>query len=425
MSAIGALIGLALAIFLIIRKVSTVYSLMLGALAGGLIGGMDLPTTVATMISGVNDVTPAIVRVLAAGVLSGVLVVCGGASSIAGTIVNRLGQKRVFLAMALSTMLLTAVGVFIDVAVITIAPVALILAQRLRLNRGALLLMMIGGGKCGNIISPNPNTIIAAENFHADLYNVMYANLLPAILGLIFTVWVIGRLVRRFPDGAGNVLEAEAAEPGATADAALPGFLASISGPAAAIVLLALRPLCGVNIDPLVALPAGGVVGVAAMGKWRLLGRSISYGLEKMAGVSLLLIGTGTIAGIIKASTIKDLLLRLLDHTGLGEELIAPVSGMLMSAATASTTAGATVASSSFADVILAAGVSGVWGAAMVNAGATVFDHMPHGSFFHATGGVAHLGFGHRMRLIPYESAIGFVLAATSTAMAMLLGNPG
>ena len=26
-----------------------------------------------------------------------------------------------------------------------------------------------------NIISPNPNTIIAAENFHADLYSVMYA----------------------------------------------------------------------------------------------------------------------------------------------------------------------------------------------------------------------------------------------------------
>lgn len=421
MSAIGALLGLALAIFLIIRKVSTVYSLMLGALAGGLIGGMDLPTTVSTMISGVNEVTPAIVRVLAAGVLSGVLVVCGGAASIAGTIVTKLGQKRVFLAMALATMLLTAVGVFIDVAVITIAPVALILAQHLKLSRGALLLMMIGGGKCGNIISPNPNTIIAAENFHADLYNVMYANLLPAVIGLIFTVWIIGRLVRRFPDGADIVRDSEAKADSGEATDSRPGFLASISGPVAAILLLALRPLCGVSIDPLVALPVGGIVGVAAMRRWRLLGRSIAYGLDKMAGVSLLLIGTGTIAGIIKASTIKDLLLNALSGAGIGEELIAPVSGMLMSAATASTTAGATVASSSFADVILAAGVSGVWGAAMVNAGATVFDHMPHGSFFHATGGVTRLSFGHRMRLIPYESAIGFVLAASSTATAMLL----
>lgn len=59
-------------------------------------------------------------------------------------------------------MLLTAIGVFIDVAVITIAPVAMHLAGRLKIPRGTLLLMMIGGGKCGNIISPNPNTIIAA-----------------------------------------------------------------------------------------------------------------------------------------------------------------------------------------------------------------------------------------------------------------------
>ena len=41
-----------------------------------------------------------------------------------------------------------------------------------------------------------------------------------------------------------------------------------------------------------------------------------------------------------------------------------------MSAATASTTAGATLAASSFADTILGIGISAVWGAAMVNSGA-------------------------------------------------------
>lgn len=86
---------------------------------------------------------------------------------------------------------------------------------------------------------------------------------------------------------------------------------------------------------------------------------------------------TGTIAGVIKASSIKDVLLDALSHTNMGELLLAPVSGVLMSAATASTTAGATVASSSFADIIIAAGISGVWGAAMINSGATVLDHLP------------------------------------------------
>ena len=141
-----------------------------------------------------------------------------------------------------------------------------------------------------------------------------------------------------------------------------------------------------------------------------------------MTGVAVLLIGTGTIAGIIKASSMKDIIVDLLGRAGIGDMLLAPVSGMLMSAATASTTAGATVASASFSDIILATGISGVWGAAMINSGATVFDHMPHGSFFHATGGVAELDIRARLRLIPFESLIGAMLAALSVICYIILG---
>lgn len=425
MSAIGALIGLALAIVLILRKVAPVYALMLGAVAGGICGGVSLPDTVALMIGGVNEVTPAVVRILAAGVLTGVLVVTGAAETLSNTIIDRLGEKRVHLSLALATMLLTATGVFIDVAVITVAPVALTVAVRLGLSRSSLLLMMIGGGKCGNIISPNPNTIICAENFHADLYSVMYANLLPALLGLAFTVFVVARLVPKQSASEAGGAASPPATPRANEPAtgrSLPSFAASIAGPAAAILLLALRPLCGVAVDPLIALPAGGLIGLLAMRRLPLIGKGLRYGLEKMTGVAVLLIGTGTIAGIIKASTIKDLLLEGLASLGINEALLAPASGMLMSAATASTTAGATIASSSFADVILAAGVSGIWGAAMINAGSTVLDHLPHGSFFHATGGVSELSIGRRLRLVPYESAIGLVLSLASVGAYYLLG---
>lgn len=151
--ALGALGGLLLSIFLIIRKVSPVYSLILGALAGGLAGGVSLPATVSLMISAVNDVTPVVIRILTAGVLSGILVKTGAAASISHTIIHRLGERHVYLALAFATMLLTAIGVFIDVAVITVAPVALSIGRKLALPRTSLLLMMIGGGKCGNIIS--------------------------------------------------------------------------------------------------------------------------------------------------------------------------------------------------------------------------------------------------------------------------------
>lgn len=419
MSAVGALIGLALAIALILRKISPVYALMLGALVGGLCGGMSLPATVSAMIYGVNDITSAVLRILAAGVLTGVLVVTGAAESISNTIVSRLGEKHVHLSLALATMLLTAIGVFIDVAVITVAPIALTVASRLRLSRSSVLLMMIGGGKCGNIISPNPNTIICAENFNVDLYSVMCANLLPALLGLAFTVWVVGRMVKRREDVVSDTTTANAG----WHSGEIPSFTGAMAGPAFSIILLALRPIAGVSIDPLVALPAGGLVGIVAMRRLKLLGKCLRYGLEKMTGVAVLLIGTGTIAGIIKASTIKDLLLGILSEAGISDALMAPAAGILMSAATASTTAGATIASSSFADVILASGVSGMWGAAMINAGSTVLDHLPHGSFFHATGGVAELSIATRMRLIPYETSIGVVLTLASTAACCIWGR--
>ena len=49
---LGAIVGLIIAIILIIRKVQPAYSLILGALIGGLIGGGGLANTVSTMVSG-------------------------------------------------------------------------------------------------------------------------------------------------------------------------------------------------------------------------------------------------------------------------------------------------------------------------------------------------------------------------------------
>jgi GntP family gluconate:H+ symporter len=365
------------------------------------------------MIIGVKDITPAIVRIIAAGVLTGMLVKTGAASTIAKSIIKALGEKYIYLALALSALLLTAMGVFIDVAVITIAPIAIIMGSKLRLSKFKLLLAMIGGGKCGNIISPNPNTIIAAENFDAPLSSVMGAGIVPAVIGLVITVFVIIPLMPKGELMEGNVVENE--------DEQLPALWRSLLGPIVTILLLALRPIAGIVVDPMIALPAGGMVGIIATGNWKNMGTCLSYGLDKMSGIAILLVGTGTLAGVIQASDIKDVLVGLLDGWSNGGTFMAPIAGMLMSAASASTTAGATIASASFSDAIMAAGVAAVWGAAMVNAGATVLDHLPHGSFFHATGGSMGLAVKERLKLIPYESLVGLVLTICSVAMYMLV----
>lgn len=59
-----------------------------GALIGGLVGGADIASTVNLMMEGAKGIIPAVLRILAAGILAGVLIESGAASSIAETIVK-------------------------------------------------------------------------------------------------------------------------------------------------------------------------------------------------------------------------------------------------------------------------------------------------------------------------------------------------
>lgn len=409
---LGALVGLALAIFLIIKKVQPTYSLILGALVGGLVGGAGLVGSVNAMITGAKGIMPAIIRIVTSGVLAGVLIKSGAAAKIAEQIIKTLGEKRAVVALALSTMILTAVGVFIDVAVITVAPIALALAKKLKMPTFVILLAMIGGGKAGNIISPNPNTIAAAENFKVDLSNLMAANIIPAIVGLVATIIIANIIWKK----RSSKLEVAVDETEETNDE-LPSFFGAIVGPLVTIILLALRPIANIAIDPLIALPVGGIVGIVVMGKAKHLNEYMTFGLSKMMPVALLLIGTGAIAGIIQASGLKTDTVNLLNSLHMPTFLLAPISGILMSAATASTTSGATIASATFGPAITSVGISSIAGAAMVHVGATVLDHLPHGSFFHATGGAVNMSLTERLKLIPYETLIGLIMTIVSTIM--------
>ncbi len=433
-STLGALAALTVAVGLILKKAPPAYGMIAGALVGGLVGGMQfaeaaarirggaslvetlavlfggvsLTETVALMIGGAQGITTAVLRILAAGVLAGVLIESGAAASIAETIVGKVGETRALFALAVATLILTAVGVFVDVAVITVSPIALAVARRAEVSKAAILLAMIGGGKAGNVMSPNPNAIAAADAFDVPLTSVMAAGVLPGLCGLLLTYLLAKRLAGR----GSKVAESDIV--GAEHER-LPSFFAAITAPLVAIGLLALRPLADVNIDPLIALPLGGLAGAVVMGRFREVNAFAVSGLARMAPVAVMLLGTGTLAGIIAASGLKDVLIGGLAASGLPSYLLATISGVVMSAATASTTAGTVVASSVFGPTLLELGVAALAGAAMIHAGATVMDHMPHGSFFHATGGSVYMDVRERLKLIPYESAVGLAIAAAST----------
>ena len=410
----GALTGLAIAIILIIRKATPAYALVFGAFAGGLLGGGGLAETVSAMISGTQSMMPSVLRILTSGVLAGALVKTGSAERIADSIVRMLGTRFALVAIALAAMIVTAVGVFVDIAVITVAPVALAVGKRAGLPVSSLLLAMVGGGKAGNVISPNPNTIAAADAFKVDLTALMMKNIVPALCALAVTILLSSWLARK----KGN----DAAMPGTVEGGdgnvnSLPNVASAVAGPLVVVALLALRPICGFSVDPLIALPAGGLVSIIVCGRWRNIAEYCEFGLSKVIGVSILLIGTGAVAGIVKNSGLNADMISVLNACHLPAFALAPLSSILLSGATASTTAGVTIASQTFSGALAQAGIPALSAAAMLHAGGTIFDALPHGSFFHATAGAVGMSVKDRLKLFPYGTLVG----ATTTVVSVIV----
>lgn len=103
---LGAVTGLVIAIILIIRKVHPAYSLILGALIGGLVGGGGLTGTVDTMVTGAQSMMSSILRILTSGILAGALIKTGAAEKIADVIVKKLGERFAIISIAVATMVM-------------------------------------------------------------------------------------------------------------------------------------------------------------------------------------------------------------------------------------------------------------------------------------------------------------------------------
>ena len=419
----GALIGLALAIFLILRKLDPVYSLLLGAIVGAVIGGAGLEGTINILVKGEQSVMGTVLRVLAAGMLAGVMMDSGSAETLARTIVNKFGARLAIFALALATMVITAVGVFIPVAVLIVAPIALEVGRNMHISKLSLLVALSGGGKAGNIISPNANTIAAAKGFGLELSQVMIADFIPAVIALIVTV-VVARMIRK---KGRAVLEQDLEDSAKTIKQSdLPTFKQAIVAPVIAIVLLLLGPigtichlplLAKVNLDATYVLPFAAIIGALAMGKGKKIKSYAQTGVSRMTGVVMILIGAGAIGATITASTFPELLIELIKASHVPGVLLAPLSGILMAGATASTSTGVILATGSFAKSILGFGVAPLAAAAMVHTGAIVIDQLPQGNYLNVTANAIHMDIKELSQGIFYELLVGGSAMLTATIL--------
>jgi len=419
---IGALAGLAIAIILILFRLAPTYSLILGAILGGFIGGANFSEVLSILISGTQSVQGTVIRIIAAGVFAGVMMESGSAEAIAKFIVDKLGGTKAMLSLALATMVITAVGVFIPVAVLIVAPIALTVGHKMGYSKVAILVALSGGGKAGNIISPNPNTIAAAGGFNLDVNQVMMGGVVPAIFGVIVAVLIASLLKykgTKITDEETKELEKNSVEN-------LPSLSKALIAPIIAIVLLMVSPvgallsidfLEAIKIDSLFILPFAGIIGSIALGKSKQIMNYCTSGLNRMTPTVLIIIGAGAIGGLITASTLPANVVSLVENLGISGTFLAPIAGTLMAAATASTSTGVILATGSFSSAILNTGVAPLNAAVMTHASATILDHLPHGTYFHVTRNAMGMSMKDRMKVALYESIVGL----TMTIVAVIL----
>lgn len=184
---LAAVIGLILLLVLIIKfKVHAMISILVGAIAIGLIAGMPLTSIVDSVNEGIGNTLKGIALLVGLGSMFGaILEVSGGAQTLAITMVRRFGDEKAAWALGI-TGLIIAMPVFFDAGLIILIPLAFSLAKRT--NRSILFyaIPLLAGLAVGHaFIPPTPGPVLVATMLGVDLGWVIMIGIFCGIFAMI------------------------------------------------------------------------------------------------------------------------------------------------------------------------------------------------------------------------------------------------
>jgi len=156
------------------------------------------------------------------------------------------------------------------------------------------------------------------------------------------------------------------------------------------------------------------------MGRGKSIADFAAKGALRMAPIVLMLFGAGAIGGLITVSVFPDMIENALYNMGIPTGFLAPLSSTIFSSATGSNAAGVIIGGESFAPTILAAGVPALAGAVMLHAGGGFLDIVPHGNIFLATQQGMKCTMSERIKVMPFEAAVGGAMTLTAVVMYLL-----
>ena len=190
---LAAIVGLALLLVLIIKfKIHAMISILLGAIAIGLIAGMPFDEIVTAVDDGIGNTLKGIALLVGLGSMFGaILEASGGAQTLAVTMVKKFGDKKAAWALVI-TGLVVSMPVFFDSGLIILIPLAFSLAKKTGRSSLFYAIPLLAGLAVGHaFIPPTPGPVLVATMLGVDLGWVILIGIFCGIFAMIVAgpVW--------------------------------------------------------------------------------------------------------------------------------------------------------------------------------------------------------------------------------------------
>lgn len=320
---IAAIIGLALLLVLIIKfKVHAMLSILIGAIAIGLIAGMPFEEIVTAVDDGIGNTLKGIALLVGLGSMFGaILEASGGAQTLAVTMVKKFGDEKAAWALGI-TGLVISIPVFFDAGLIILIPLAFSLAKRTKKSSLFYTIPLLAGLAVGHaFIPPTPGPVLVATMLNVELGWVILVGVCCGFFAMIVAGPVWGAICgKKFyvpvPEQIANQEDID--------ESKLPSFASVVTIIMIPLVLIILKSVAGVvpalaGVQPLfnfLGQPFAALL-IATLAAMFILGTRHGY---SMAELEKILTKSLEPTGLILLVTACGGVLRyILQYSGLGE----------------------------------------------------------------------------------------------------------
>ena len=320
---IAAIIGLALLLVLIIKfKVHAMLSILIGAIAIGLIAGMPFEEIVTAVDDGIGNTLKGIALLVGLGSMFGaILEASGGAQTLAVTMVKKFGDEKAAWALGITGLVISIPG-FFDAGLIILIPLAFSLAKRTKKSSLFYAIPLLAGLAVGHaFIPPTPGPVLVATMLNVELGWVILVGVCCGFFAMIVAGPVWGAICgKKFyvpvPEQIANQEDID--------ESKLPSFASVVTIIMIPLVLIILKSVAGVvpalaGVQPLfnfLGQPFAALL-IATLAAMFILGTRHGY---SMAELEKILTKSLEPTGLILLVTACGGVLRyILQYSGLGE----------------------------------------------------------------------------------------------------------